>query len=193
MFSAKRLLLGLLRSQMTGSRAHRARRGFGGSSFGGVGGALLGGLVSRALESYRERQSPAASHGAATLPAESTSAEEAEATNLIHLMILAAKADGEISPAERQRITEELVRTGADDEERAFFQRALDEPLDLDTVLRRIDNPQMAEEAYAASLLAIEIDTPAEQQYLAYLATRLKLDDKTITRIHEQFDAPRPL
>jgi uncharacterized membrane protein YebE (DUF533 family) len=194
MFNAKRLLFGLLRSRMTGSRSHRVRRGFGGSSMGGIGGALLGSLAMSALQSYMERQKSPSSPVASALPPESASAEEdEEAQTLVQVMIAAAKADGEVSPAERQRILDELNQAGADDEERAFLQRELDKPLDLDALLTRIRNPQMAEEAYAASLLAIEVDTPAEQQYLAYLATRLNLDAETVAQLHERFDAPRPL
>ena len=108
-------------------------------------------------------------------------------------MIAAAKADGEVSSAERQRILDEVAQAGADDEERAFLQRELDRPLDLDAVLNRVRDLHMEEEAYTASLLAIEVDTPAEQQYLAYLATRLNLKADTVAQLHERFDAPQPL
>jgi uncharacterized membrane protein YebE (DUF533 family) len=194
MFNAKRLLFGLLRSQITGSRSRRARRGFGGSRMGGIGGALLGSLATTALQSYMERQKSPSSPAPTTLPPESTSSEEDEAAQvLVQVMISAAKADGEVSPAERQRILDESAQAGADEEERAFLQRELEKPLDLDALLNRIRELQMAEEAYAASLLAIEVDTPAEQQYLAYLATRLNLEAETVAQLHERFDAPRPL
>jgi uncharacterized membrane protein YebE (DUF533 family) len=108
-------------------------------------------------------------------------------------MIAAAQADGEITAAERQRILDELTQAGADEEERAFLQRELDKPLDLEAVFSRVRDLQMAEEAYTASLLTIEVDTPAEQQYLAYLATRLNLRAETVAQLHERFDAPAPL
>jgi uncharacterized membrane protein YebE (DUF533 family) len=161
---------------------------------GGIGGALLGSLAMSALQSYMEGQRSPSSPAAPALPPESASAEEDEAAQtLVHVMISAAKADGEVSPAERQRMLDELTQAGTDEEERAFLQRELDKPLDLETVLNRIRDLQMAEEAYAASLLTIEVDTPAEQQYLAYLATRLHLDAETVAQLHERFDAPRPL
>jgi uncharacterized membrane protein YebE (DUF533 family) len=37
------------------------------------------------------------------------------------------------------------------------------------------DRPQLAAQIYAASLLAIEVDTPAERQYMQQLADRLYL------------------
>jgi uncharacterized membrane protein YebE (DUF533 family) len=194
MFDAKRLLFGLLRSRMTGSRPRRVQRGFGGASMSGIGGGLLGSLAMTALRSYMDRQESSSSPAATELPPESTSTEGDEAAQLlVQVMIAAAKADGEVTSAERQRILEELNQAGADEEERAFLQRELDKPLDLDAVLNRVRELQMEEDAYTASLLAIEVDTPAEQQYLAYLATRLNLEAETVAQLHERLDAPRPL
>jgi uncharacterized membrane protein YebE (DUF533 family) len=194
MFNAKRLLFGLLRSHMTDSRSRRVRRGFGGSSMGSMAGGLLGSLAMTALQSYMDRQKSSSSPAVTELPAESPSTEENEAAQtLVQVMISAAKADGEVTSTERQRILNEVTQAGADEEERAFLQRELDKPIDLDAVLNRVRNLQMAEEAYAASLLAIEVDTPVEQQYLTYLATRLNLNAETVAQLHEHFDAPQPL
>jgi uncharacterized membrane protein YebE (DUF533 family) len=194
MFDAKRLLFGLLRSQMTGSRSQRVQRGFGGSTPGGIGGGLLGSLAMTALQSYMNKQGSPSSPAATALPSESASAEQdVAAQTLVQVMIAAAQADGEITAAERQRILDELTQAGADEEERAFLQRELDKPLDLEAVFSRVHDLQMAEEAYAASLLTLEVDTPAEQQYLAYLATRLNLGAETVAQLHERFDAPAPL
>jgi uncharacterized membrane protein YebE (DUF533 family) len=152
MFDAKRLLFGLLRSQMTGSRSHRVQRGFGGSTLGGRGGGLLGSLAITALQSYMERQRSPASPAATTPPAESALIEEDEVAQiLVQVMIAAARADGEITAAERQRILDELTQAGADEEERLFLQRELDKPLDLDAVLSRIRDHQMEEEAYTVA------------------------------------------
>lgn len=193
MFNAKRLLLGLLRSRMTGSRSRRVQRGLGGSRMGSMAGGLLGSLAMTALQSYMDRQKSSGS-AATELPADSASTEENEAAQtLVQVMISAAKADGEVTSTERQRILNEVTQAGADEEERAFLQHELDKPIDLDAVLNRVRDLQMAEEAYAASLLTIEVDTPAEQQYLAYLATRLNLNAETVAQLHERFDAPPPL
>lgn len=193
MFNAKRLLFGLLRSRMTGSRSRRVQRGLGGSRMGSMAGGLLGSLAMTALQSYMDRQKSSGS-AATELPADSASTEENEAAQtLVQVMISAAKADGEVTSTERQRILNEVTQAGADEEERAFLQHELDKPIDLDAVLNRVRDLQMAEEAYAASLLTIEVDTPAEQQYLAYLATRLNLNAETVAQLHERFDAPPPL
>jgi len=193
MFDAKRLLFSLLRSGMTGSRSRRVHRGFGGKSMSSISGGLLGSLAMSALQSYMDRQKSSSNPATAELSATPASKEESEAAQtLIQVMISAAKADGEVTSTERQRILNEVTQSGADAEERDFLQRQLDKPIDLDTVLTRIRDLQMAEEAYAASLLVMEIDTPAEQQYLAYLATRLNLTADTVAQLHERFDAPQP-
>jgi uncharacterized membrane protein YebE (DUF533 family) len=161
---------------------------------GSMAGGLLGSLAMTALQSYMDRQKSSSGPAATELPAEFASTEENEAAQtLVQVMISAAKADGEVTSTERQRILNEVTQAGADEEERAFLQRELDKPIDLDAVLNRVRDLQMAEEAYAASLLVIEVDTPAEQQYLAYLATRLNLNAETVAQLHDRFDAPQSL
>lgn len=49
-------------------------------------------------------------------------------------------------------------------------------PLDIDAVVGAATSPELAVEIYAASVLAIDPDDPAEQAYLAMLASRLKLE-----------------
>jgi uncharacterized membrane protein YebE (DUF533 family) len=44
-------------------------------------------------------------------------------------------------------------------------------------------------EIYVASLLAIEVDTPAERAYLSLLAARLGLDEPLVAELHEQVEA----
>ena len=46
----------------------------------------------------------------------------------------------------------------------------------IDAVVAAATSPELAVEIYAASVLAIDPDDPAEQAYLAMLASRLKLD-----------------
>jgi uncharacterized membrane protein YebE (DUF533 family) len=46
--------------------------------------------------------------------------------------------------------------------------------------LLEVPNPQTAVEVYASSLLAIEVDTPAERDYLRRLAQGLGLEERTV-------------
>jgi uncharacterized membrane protein YebE (DUF533 family) len=48
-------------------------------------------------------------------------------------------------------------------------------PVDIDTLVAAAQTPEVAAEIYAAALLAIEVDTPAERAWLAMLAARLDL------------------
>jgi uncharacterized membrane protein YebE (DUF533 family) len=42
----------------------------------------------------------------------------------------------------------------------------------------------VAAEVYAASLLAVELDTEAERKYMADLAGKLKLNDNVVRQLH---------
>lgn len=193
MADMKRLLFDLLRSRMTGSRPHRVRRGFGGSALGGAGMSLLGSLATAAVQRYMQQRDASSSKALAGAPHETPAAASDETAHLlIQAMIAAAKADGGIDYGERQRILAELTDDGAGDEERAFIQSEMEKPLNLDALVSRVSGPHMAEEVYAASLLAIEVDTPAEQKYLQDLAARLHLDAATVAQLHDRFDAPQP-
>lgn len=63
-------------------------------------------------------------------------------------------------------------------------------PLDLAALVADVPNPVVAAEVYVASLLAIDLDTPAEAAYLQQLAALLRLDAGTVTRLHELTGAP---
>ncbi len=107
-------------------------------------------------------------------------------------MIAAAKADGEISPDELQRILSRLDQAGVTQEERAFVLAEIARPLDLDGLIAQIRDPRLRVEVYAASLLAIDIDTEAERTYLRELAGRLTLDAATVAALHQSYGAPPP-
>ena len=91
-------------------------------------------------------------------------------------MIAAAKADGHIDAVEQQKIFGKLDELDLDTEDKAFVMDELRKPLDIDSVVAAATTPELAVEIYAASFLAIDPDDPAEQAYLAMLASRLKLD-----------------
>ena len=60
----------------------------------------------------------------------------------------------------------------------------LRKPLDVDAVAQGARTPEQAAEIYVASLLAIDVDNPAERGYLAMLAARLQLDEKLVAHLH---------
>jgi uncharacterized membrane protein YebE (DUF533 family) len=113
--------------------------------------------------------------GTAFLPS-ITQQRDSMSLAILRAMIAAAKADGHIDAEEQRRIFGKLDELGLDTEEKAFVIDELRRPLDIDAVVAAATTPELAVEIYAASVLAIDPDDPAEQAYLAMLASRLKLD-----------------
>ena len=95
---------------------------------------------------------------------------------VLSAMIAAAKADGHIDANEQKTIFGRLDEMKLDTEAKAFVIDELRKPLDIDAVVKSATSPELAAEIYTASVLAINSDDPAEQAYLAMLASRLKLD-----------------
>jgi uncharacterized membrane protein YebE (DUF533 family) len=114
-------------------------------------------------------------------PASETPRNE-EALLLIRAMIAAANADHDVDDAERQAILGKVTASGLGGEERSFIEQELSNPLDLRTLVGQVKSPEMAEQVYAASMLALEVDSDAERNYLQHLAAALKLDAATVAK-----------
>ena len=114
---------------------------------------------------------------------------EANAKLMIRAMIQAAKADGEIDADERKKILDHL--TDASDEEIAFVEAELDAPLNV-AGLATDAGTTMREQVYTTSLMAITVDTPAEQAYLDQLAAALQLDAVTRAKLHAAMGKSAP-
>ncbi len=91
-------------------------------------------------------------------------------------MINAAKADGHIDAEEKARLFDRLGQVSLSEDERNFLFEELARPMDTDGLVREATSPAIASQIYAASLLAIDADKPAEKAYLADLARRLGVD-----------------
>ncbi len=179
-----------------------------GNAIGGAGLAILGSLAMQALRKMGEQKSVEAQaqemQGRQPAPDEriatdedvplgvrppQTAGEEAvlasKAMILLQAMINAAKADGQIDGGEMQRIVGKMEEGGADGEARDFVLQEMRRPLDLDALVAQVRTPELAAEVYAASLLAIEVDTPAEQAYLQQLAQKLKLHPIVTEHLHQ--------
>ncbi len=101
-------------------------------------------------------------------------------------MINAAKADGAIDQAELQKIVGKFEEDGLTEEDKKFFMKESSSPLDLNGVIASAgERPEMAAQIYAASLLAIEVDTQHEQQYMQQLAKGLRLPSSTVSYIEQ--------
>jgi len=105
-----------------------------------------------------------------------------QALALVKAMINAAKADGEIDAEEQEKIVSKLTDLGP--QETAFIQEELNKPLNFDFFADITQD--MALQTYAASLMAINLDTPAESSYMQQLAQGLGLDPQAVNAIHQQ-------
>ena len=109
---------------------------------------------------------------------------EASAGLMLRAMIQAAKADGEIDPAEQAKIMD-LVGEDADADDIAFVKDQLAAPVDIAGLAEDTPAP-MAMQVYSMSLMSIRVDTAAEAQYLDKLASALGLDQQTANALHAQ-------
>ena len=163
-----------------------------GAGKGALGGGLLALLGSMAFSAFKNLNQPEEAATINTMPIglrePENENEELELQNnaqvILRAMINAAKADGQIDQVEIQRITGQLEEFGADDEARSFVLQEMGKPIDINNIIKDVHNSQLGAQVYAASLLAIRVDTPAEKQYMVELADGLRLDSNAVANIH---------
>lgn len=118
-----------------------------------------------------------------------TPEQNAVAGLMLRAMIQAAKSDGTIDDAEKQRLLGKLG-DDLDDEERDFIRAQMAAPVDAEALAR--DVPKGLEsQVYLMSLLAIDLDHDDEARYLDKLAQALKLDRPGVNEIHDQLGTTR--
>ncbi len=164
--------------------------GGGGRSMGGaVGGGVMALLGAMAFSALKKGGQPA-SEVPVELKAVKTPAEEQaldhKAGLIFRAMINAAKADGQIDKAEADRIVSKIGEMGASQEAQAFVLTEMQKPMETDALIAAAaGHPELAGQLYAASLLAIEVDTPAERAYLQNLGAGLGLNTHTINALEK--------
>jgi uncharacterized membrane protein YebE (DUF533 family) len=178
-------LLGLL---LTGG----GRRAIGtGVKVGGA--AVVGGLAYKAYMDWKSGKLASASddtslalpnpEGTAFQPADAVQADGLSA-KILAAMIAAAKADGHVTVEERARIDQGLGHLGLGDSANTMIKAELDQPLDVGRIAGLAVGEQEATQIYAASLLVVDPQAPAEKAYLANLAAQLKLDPGLVDHLH---------
>ncbi len=164
-----------------------------GGGSGAVGGGLmgvLGSLAYSALQSQGSTAAPAApqtgggfQQASNPVPTDPNDAQR-RATLMIRAMIQATKADGTIDPQESQAIMGKLAAFGHGEDERAFVDAEMRRPIDIPGLVKDVRSPQEAGEVYAASLMAINVDSQPERDYLADLASALGLPGDATSQMH---------
>ena len=107
------------------------------------------------------------------------------ATLTVQAMINAAKADGHIDKQETERLVGKLREDGITDEEQRFVMEEMRKPMDTDAIVQAVPNEQVAAQIYTASLMAINVDTDAEERYMQELASKLGLNQQVTAYLHQ--------
>lgn len=179
-------MIGLLGSLLGGKGGRMIGGMIGGSKgrmVGSLAGAMLGGSQLRRLGGMlKDKGNDEQPDGLAPDPM-----EERDAEVLIQAMCNAAKADGVMDEAEKAQIMNELGDVSAD--ERTFMQEQIAAPvLSAADMAARIPS-QLRAEAYAVSLISINVDTVEEASYLREFASALGLSDGDRDNIHDDLGA----
>ncbi|WP_205747683.1 tellurite resistance TerB family protein [Desulforhopalus sp. IMCC35007] len=193
---------GLASSMLSGKKGRKL--GKKALKLGGV--AAVGALAYTAYQRYTNQNSKvdfpatpatpaelaAVPQGTAFMPEESdVAANEALGLTLVRAMIAVARADGRLDALESQAIFEKIQSLGLDHESQALLVEEMSHPVDMDAIVNSATSPEVAAEIYAASLLAVEVDTPAEKGYLAMLAARLRLPAGLVVELERQIEGQR--
>jgi uncharacterized membrane protein YebE (DUF533 family) len=167
------------------------RRGLGGALRGGLGGGVMAVLGAMAFQALKNRagQTARVPLGLAAPQSEAERAElERNSELVLKAMINAAKADGRIEETETRRILGKVQESGVDPQALEFLAAEMKKPMETAKLVEAArGNLELAAQIYSASLLAIEVDTPAEKQYLEELASALGLEPEITQRIHQEF------
>ena len=114
--------------------------------------------------------------------------DQANSLLLLRIMIAAAHADGGVDATERGRLLDRARAAGLGAEELMALGAELAQPRPLSELAANVPT-ELREQAYAAALVATDIDHPEEHRFLADLASALALDSARQAAIRGQFDA----
>jgi uncharacterized membrane protein YebE (DUF533 family) len=156
---------------------------------GAVGGGALAALAAMAYQALKGTPQESQEVPSTLIePASPTEQEQLEnhAQLMLRAMINATKADGQIDQDEVRRILGKLQESGADKAALDFVMAEMNKPMETEAIVAMAKgNPQLAAELYAASLLAISVDTPAERTYMQNLSTGLGLAPQAVTNLEK--------
>lgn len=125
--------------------------------------------------------------GPVSLP-EPDAEEELSAALILRAVIQAVKCDGELDDAERERLTQAMGEAGEEDVRRV--QEELSRPVDVQG-LARVVPAGLEPQVYMASLMAIDLDSRVEADYLHALAGALDLGPDQVNAIHDKAGVQR--
>ena len=125
---------------------------------------------------------PATAAPPAAAPAPDESGVPAPVARLLRVMISAARADGELGPAEREKILAEAREVGAEE----LVRSEIEKPRPLGELVAGVTDADLKRQLYTLAFVIVRADdtvTGAERIYLAQLANRLGLDAAAVASI----------
>lgn len=166
--------LGALLGALTGNSSSTTINSVGGGLMG-----LLGMMAYKAL-------SNSGSSNSISYKQPSHQQQESDAEIILTAMIDAAKSDGQVDSQELSRIMSNLKSNGVGQENVNFIISKLQAPMETNKILNAVRNrPDLAAQVYSASLMAIEVDTRAERNYLDNLAHSMGLSQDVVNNIEQ--------
>ncbi len=170
------------------------------NSLGGGMMGLLGMMAYKALSGSMSGKSGAASAQEYSQPQQTYAREytqpspqqqNSDAEIIITAMIDAAKSDGQVDPAELSRIMDTMKSSGIGQDGINYVIQKLQGPMETAKIVSAVNGrPELAAQVYSASLMAIDVDTEAERQYLARLANAMGLSPAVVRNIEQLTNNP---
>jgi uncharacterized membrane protein YebE (DUF533 family) len=149
--------------------------------YGGM--AVIGVLAYQALKRFQAKQGSGQADTAVVPPrdsgfhpAKAPGGADAAAGVFVKAMVAATQADGVIDEEEQRRLVGRLDQLGMNSGDRHALIEQLRTPVDPREIVAAASSPELALQIYAASAMAVRIDTRDERNYLDQLANRLGLD-----------------
>lgn len=172
----------------------KARKKLGSTVVTAGGAAAVAGLGYYAYKKWQSHKTPQAQrpanaeppalHATPAPPPSALPINQSLALKILLAMVAAAGADGRIDPAEMDALLAAMDDARLTSHENAKLTATLNAPPSAEDVAELADDPEQASELYAASLAAIDLDTPAEDLYLRRLARALQLDHSLVQQLH---------
>lgn len=136
----------------------------------------LGDLLNQSLDRFGEPETTPSRH------------HEEQAGLMLKAMLQAAKSDGKIDAAEKEKL---LGQLGSDitPQEMQFVNDLLAAPVDIEGLAQATPRG-MESQVYLMSVMGIDLDNRNEANYLHQLATALGIDQNSVNHIHAQLGAP---
>ncbi len=161
----------------------------GGAASGGLGdllGGLAGGNPKSNDRSFGDVLNTSFANGGEP-DVQPTDDQNAVAALMLRAMIQATKADGAVDDAEKQKLLGNLGDISP--EEMAFVKAEMARKVDVAGLAAQVPHG-MQQQVYTMSVMAINLDSQVEAQYLHDLAQALNIDQRSVNAIHEKLGVP---